>query len=422
MTEPSESPGRWGTARPGRRDVLRGAAAVGAFLAADVAALLIANNWIGPPRLTPQVFLDGFAKVFGRHPGFRKNHAKGVAVAGWFDSNGNGQRVVERRRCSRPAARRCSVGSRWPAATRTPLTRPRRCAGSAWRSDSRASQQWRMATLNLPVFLDNSPQSFYDRLIASAVVPGTGKPDPTAMARFLAAHPETARAMAIVKQHPPTPGFADSVYSGLNAFYFVNESGVRVPVRWSLTPLQQALPPASGPNALFDRAGPAVAGRPAALASGADRRRSDGSDARRDAAVARRSPHRRRRAAHARTRSQTDADGNARDINFDPLVLPAGIEPSDDPLLSARSAVYAASYRRRTGEQPRCDRARPSPSRYTRLTRVLHWLTAALVFCRPVHRFRHGQLGQPIRRAGHAAQDAGRDHPGGDAGCAWSIG
>jgi catalase len=46
----------------------------------------------------------------------------------------------------------------------------------------------------------------------------------------------------------------------------------------------------------------------------------------------------------------TEAKGNARDINFDPLVLPPGIEPSDDPLLSARSAVYAASYRRRTGE------------------------------------------------------------------------
>jgi catalase len=45
-----------------------------------------------------------------------------------------------------------------------------------------------------------------------------------------------------------------------------------------------------------------------------------------------------------------EAKGNARDINFDPLVLPPGIEPSDDPLLSARSAVYAASYRRRTGE------------------------------------------------------------------------
>ena len=50
------------------------------------------------------------------------------------------------------------------------------------------------------------------------------------------------------------------------------------------------------------------------------------------------------------TAVETEKSGNARDINFDPLVLPAGIEPSGDPLLSARSAVYAASYRARTGE------------------------------------------------------------------------
>jgi len=32
---------------------------------------------------------------------------------------------------------------------------------------------------------------------------------------------------------------------------------------------------------------------------------------------------------------------------FDPLVLPAGIAPSDDPLLSARSAVHSQSFTRR---------------------------------------------------------------------------
>jgi catalase len=50
------------------------------------------------------------------------------------------------------------------------------------------------------------------------------------------------------------------------------------------------------------------------------------------------------------TSIDTDQPGNARDINFDPLVLPEGIEPSEDPLLSARSAVYGASYRQRTRE------------------------------------------------------------------------
>ena len=42
-------------------------------------------------------------------------------------------------------------------------------------------QQWRTGMLNLPVFLDNSPEGFYDRLLASKNDPATGKPDPAAM-------------------------------------------------------------------------------------------------------------------------------------------------------------------------------------------------------------------------------------------------
>ena len=41
----------------------------------------------------------------------------------------------------------------------------------------------------------------------------------------------------------------------------------------------------------------------------------------------------------------------ARDINFDPLVLPYGIATSDDPLLSTRSAAYSQSFTRREGER-----------------------------------------------------------------------
>jgi catalase len=48
---------------------------------------------------------------------------------------------------------------------------------------------------------------------------------------------------------------------------------------------------------------------------------------------------------------EDEAHGGCPDINFDPLVLPNGIAPSDDPLLSARSAVYSVSFRRREGEK-----------------------------------------------------------------------
>jgi catalase len=37
-------------------------------------------------------------------------------------------------------------------------------------------------------------------------------------------------------------------------------------------------------------------------------------------------------------------------IKFDPLTLPAGMAPSDDPVLLVRSPVYSESYNRRAGE------------------------------------------------------------------------
>jgi catalase len=170
------------------------------------------------------------------------------------------------------------------------------------------------------------------------------------MAAFLAAHPESAAAMAVIKKHPPSPGFADSPFSSLITFFFVNDHGVRTPVRWSFVPQQQALAPRSGgSNTLFDalirqlRSGPLqwrlilTVGAPgdpttdATLPWPSDRRTVDAG-------------------VLTLTDIETEAAGNARDINFDPLVLPDGIEPSDDPLLNARSTVYAASYRARTGE------------------------------------------------------------------------
>lgn len=49
-------------------------------------------------------------------------------------------------------------------------------------------------------------------------------------------------------------------------------------------------------------------------------------------------------------RSQVQSDGACNGIRFDPLILPNGIEPTEDPILNARSASYAESYRRRAWE------------------------------------------------------------------------
>ncbi|MBP2454802.1 catalase family peroxidase [Mycolicibacterium lutetiense] len=334
-----------------RRSVVLGIAAVGGFLAADLGAVLYARGPLGSrSRLTPQAFVDAFHEVAGVHRGYRLNHAKGIAVSGFFDSNGAGEEVTKAavfRAGRTPLVGRFSVPGGNPTVSDTTAA-PR---GLGLAIGYPGGRQWRTAMLNLPVFQDNSVQGFYDRLLASKPVPDTGKADPAAMARFLTAHPETARAMSTIKQQPPTSGFADSTFRGLNTFYFVNADGDRAPVRWSLSPMREVKPPdksSSNPNRLFDsvirdiRTGPlrwrllVTIGEPeddvrdATIAWPADRRTIDTGTVVLDSVA-------------------TESAGNARDVNFDPMVLPDGIEPSDDPLLPARSAVYAASFRRRAG-------------------------------------------------------------------------
>lgn len=335
----------WRGTAVSRRSILLGLGAVGAFLAIDLGLVAYTSR---AGALTRQSFLTAFTDVFGAHPGFRKNHAKGVSVVGYFKSNGSGtalSRAAVFEAGETPVVGRFSLAGGNPVIADTPSA----ARGLGLAFGLPGADQWRTAMLNLPVFVDNSPQGFYDRLLASKVDDATGKPDPQVMADFLEQHPETEAAMALVKKSPPTAGFADSAYSSLHTFYLSGPGGDRTPVRWSFIPHQQALPAqGTGPNALFDALIKQLKTAPLhwvlrltigessdpidpTLPWPADRRTVDAG-------------------ILTLTEAQTDGAGNARDVNFDPLVLPDGIEPSDDPLLSARSAVYAGSYRERTTE------------------------------------------------------------------------
>lgn len=68
-------------------------ASIGVVLAAVVGAFAFLGGWFTPNDLTPARLTDAFEHVDGVHPGFRRNHAKGVGVSGFFDSNGNGVRL-----------------------------------------------------------------------------------------------------------------------------------------------------------------------------------------------------------------------------------------------------------------------------------------------------------------------------------------
>jgi catalase len=335
-----------------RRGAVIGMAAVAGIAAVDVGGFLYAGGWLTPSALTPSRFADRFEQVYGHHNGFRRNHAKGISATGTFTSNGAGETVCRAAVFASgtvPLIGRFSLSGGIPNQVDKPYT----VRGLALVFLLPNSEQWRTAMINIPVFLDNTPEGFYERLLASKPQPDSGKPDQQKMAEFLSRHPETINAMKIIKQCPPSPGFDDSTFHGLNAFRFTNSAGTTVPVRWIAVPEQHG-PPAfparrADPNVLFDDLIRAVARQPLRwrliLTIG------EPGDPTNDATKPWPSSRPSIDAGIITIDAvQTEAPENGRDINFDPLVLPDGIAPSDDPLLSARSAVYARSFTRRASE------------------------------------------------------------------------
>ncbi|MBV8226910.1 MAG: catalase family peroxidase, partial [Verrucomicrobia bacterium] len=210
---------------------------IGVLLLGIVGAFLYLGGWFSPNKLTPARFTDELERVNGKYSGFRRNHAKGVCVRGHFDSNGQGTRLskaVVFQAGRVPVIGRFSIGGGDPH------------AGDAL-SDVRGlgleyslpdGEGWRTAMISLPVFPFKDPQAFYDNLVASQPDPNTRKPDPAKMAAFAASHPETVRVIGYLKTHPPSSGFDNSTFFGLNAFRLTDANGTSIPVRWRLVPVQ----------------------------------------------------------------------------------------------------------------------------------------------------------------------------------------
>ncbi|MGD0515244.1 MAG: catalase family peroxidase [Terriglobales bacterium] len=326
---------------------------IGVLLLGVVAGFLYLGGWFSPQKLTPARFADEFERVNSIHSGFRRNHAKGVCVRGFFDSNGQGSRLskaVVFQSGRVPVIGRFSLGNGDPHSTDALST----VRGLGLQFSLPDGEQWRTAMVNLPVFPFKDPRAFYDNMVASQRDPNTHQPDPAKGAAFLGSHPETARAIAIIKSHPPSSGFDNTAYYGLNAFQFVNASGASAYVRWTLAPVQPyvagtAASPENDKNFLFDGLIASIHQHP--LQWHLVLTVAQSGDPTDDATIP--WPEGREQVdvgTLTLDSVESEETSPARDINFDPLVLPAGIAPSDDPLLSARSAVYSQSFTRRAGE------------------------------------------------------------------------
>jgi catalase len=308
----------------------------------------------GPPH--SQQIVDAFEAMTGAHPGFRRNHAKGICVTGRFESNGNAS-ALSQASVFEPGT--YPVIGRFSAPGTDP-TRPdveSKVRSFALQFALPHYEQWRTGMNSAPIFAVRTPEAVFEQLNAQAV-DASGHKHPERMAAFLHAHPEAQAFDAWVDSHPPSSAFFNADYFSIDAFRFVDRHGGARYVRWRVVPDTPYQPVSSEEesdpdfleHALVERLahGPLRWHLMIAVAKGSDPV---------DDATRQWPAERDRDSIDAGTlvidHAQSQIDGPCRDINFDPLVLPRGIEASNDPLLAARSSVYAVSFFRRATEEAR---------------------------------------------------------------------
>jgi catalase len=329
-------------------------AAIAVAVGCAAAAFAWTAGWLTPKRLDAPHIIDTFETNYGIHPGYRRNHAKGLCVEGWFDSNGNGAQVsraaVFAPQQRTPVIGRFAIPGSNPSAPDASIP----VRSFALLFQLKDGEQWRTGMNSVPVFAVSTPREFYQQLVASKPDPSTGKPDPAKLAAFFSAHPDTLPFRQWIAAHPPSSSFVNSGYYSVDAFIATDAAGHTHAVRWEVVPDAGYAPETAAQKTQPDFLSSDLDARLAAApqrwhlvltVAAPDDPTNDATRAWPDASeridagtlvVQRASPQR---------------DGLCRDVNYDPTVLPDGLAPSNDPLLAARSAAYAVSFNRRTHEE-----------------------------------------------------------------------
>lgn len=189
----------------------------------------------------------------------------------------------------------------------------------------------------------------FGELMRAIGASGSGAAKPTALDRFLAAHP--AAATFLTTQKPPPASYATAAYFGVNAFTFIDAKGRKTAVRYRFVPLagehylDAAARKAAGPNYLAPEIGRRVAAGPVRFAwfaqiAGAGDKLDDPTTA---------WPATRRLVklgVITVSRLSADQAGDSKRLMFLPGTLPDGVVTAD-PMIDIRTAAYPVSFSER---------------------------------------------------------------------------
>jgi catalase len=308
----------------------------------------------GPERVTRT--LRNMQDNVGYVPGFRRAHARGVAFRGSFTASPEAAALTTAPHMQGDEIAvvvRLSNGAGNPYAADKSSDTKGAVMGLAVRFalPDGTTSEW--AALNITDFPAHVPDDFAG-LAGAQKKNAKGKPNPLRLAAFVVMHRQVLPGLKAILGVVTAQSFATQRYNGLHAYFLVDAEGNRRAFRYRWVPLAgvHGITPADDkllpPQFLISEVKQRVAREPVAwdlvfqLAEPGD----PTDDMTRHWPDSRTLVTAGRLVVDALHEDQDKVDRSM----FDPTLVPAGIEVSDDPVLHFRSEIYIESQKRRRAE------------------------------------------------------------------------
>ena len=327
-------------------------------VAASTSSLLaLSQTGSGVPAVSagdPNAMVNQFEATAGKFEGYRRSGAKGICATGEFVGSA-GARALSTASVFNgkpvPVVVRYSVGGANPKAADNAKSQ----RNMALQFNLPNGEQWIMGNISAPVFGASSPQQLMDFLVSRQPDPATKVADPAKVKAFNDANPEVLLQAKHYASQPVPASFGSVNYWGVHAFGFVNARGAKQFGKWIFEPvggvqgLTDDEAKAKGASFLFDDLRQRV--KEGNVAFNFNLELAQSGDKIDSATIP--LPEGRQKVNMGLlkiTSVSEDGGGPCLTVNYNPMVMPKGIEASADPMLPARAAPYAVSLGRRLVE------------------------------------------------------------------------
>ncbi|MFQ3207449.1 MAG: catalase [Glaciecola sp.] len=327
------------------------------FIASSIAACLLIVGATAPSsglasdkEVQATDLVDIFEKLGGKHPGFRKAHAKGMCASGTFvpapNENFKGAALLVNG--DLPVSMRFSLGGANPNSDeRAPGTR-----GLGMQIKLPNGSLHTFTGNNFPVFAGKDPETFFGFL--STLLPDeNGNTDPAKTMAFIKANP-SVQANAMWNQQAQTPAsWANTGFFGLHTFHFTQANGEKTKFRWDIQPslgvktLDKDEAAKMPEEFLVDTFAKQLKDGIVSFTIMASLGEPEDSEI----DPSQQWPDTRPQVALGTVTVTANGGDACKTTNFDPNVMSAGFTPSADPILRMRSPAYAISFGKRLSNQ-----------------------------------------------------------------------